>query len=131
MHFKVNLLSYLFIICILFYFLGLHLWHVEVPRLGVQSELQLLAYEATAAQDPSSICGLHYSSRQRRILNPLSKARDQTCILMDTSWIHFRCATTGTPIPLLILSSIMFYPKRPDTPGPRCLSILNATLCIY
>ena len=30
--------------------------------------------------DPSD---LHHSSRQPRILNPLSKARDQTRILMD------------------------------------------------
>ena len=29
------------------------------------------------------------SSWQCQILNPLSKARDQTCILMDTSQIHF------------------------------------------
>ena len=30
---------------------------------------------------------LHHSSRQRRILNPLNKARDQTSILMDTSQV--------------------------------------------
>ena len=29
--------------------------------------------------DPSCICNLHHSSRQRRILNPLSEARDGTC----------------------------------------------------
>jgi len=40
---------------------------------------------ATAILDPSCICDLHHSSRQRWILNPLSEARDQTCILMDTS----------------------------------------------
>ena len=28
----------------LFLFLGTRLWHVEVPELGVESELQLLAY---------------------------------------------------------------------------------------
>ena len=27
-----------------FVFLGLHAWHMEVPMLGVKSELQLLAY---------------------------------------------------------------------------------------
>ena len=27
-----------------FSFLGPHLWHMEVPRLGAESELQLLAY---------------------------------------------------------------------------------------
>ena len=36
-----------------FAFLGLNLWHMEVPRLGVKSELQLLAYTtATATLDP-------------------------------------------------------------------------------
>ena len=34
-------------------FLGLQLWHLEFPRLGAQSELQLLAYAtATAAWEP-------------------------------------------------------------------------------
>ena len=38
----------------LFFFSGLNLWHMEVPRLGVKSELQLAAYTtATAMQDPS------------------------------------------------------------------------------
>ena len=32
---------------------------------------------------------LQHSSRQHRILNPLSKARDRTCVLMDASQIHF------------------------------------------
>ena len=42
-----------------FLFVGLHLWLVEVPRLGVKSELQLPSYTtATAALDPSSICNL-------------------------------------------------------------------------
>ena len=37
-----------------FFFLGLHLWHMESPRLGVESELQLQTYTtATATQDPS------------------------------------------------------------------------------
>ena len=37
-------------------FLGLHLWHMEVPRLGVQSELQLPAYAtATATRDLSRV----------------------------------------------------------------------------
>ena len=35
---------------------------------------------------------------QCRILNPLSEARNQTCVLMVTSWIHFGWATTGTPL---------------------------------
>ena len=64
-----------------FSFLGPHPWHTEVPRLGVESELQLLAHgtataRATATPDPSHVCNLHHSSRQRWILNLLSEARD-------------------------------------------------------
>ena len=40
---------------------------------------------------------LHHSSRQLRILNPLSEAGDQTCVLMDASQIHFHQAMMGTP----------------------------------
>ena len=42
---------------------------------------------ATARSDLSCICDPHSSSWQCRILNPLSKASDQTLILMGTSWI--------------------------------------------
>ena len=41
--------------------------------------------------------GLHHSSRQGRILNPLSKARGRTCNLMVSNWICFCCTTMGTP----------------------------------
>ena len=71
---------------------------MEVPRLGVELELQLLAYAtAPTMQDLSHVCDLHQSSGQHRILNPLSEARDQTQVLMDTGWICFHCTTTGTP----------------------------------
>ena len=61
---------------------------MEVPRLGVQSELQLPAYNtATATPDPSRVCDLRHSSRQHQILNPLSEARDGTQILVDTSQV--------------------------------------------
>ena len=71
-------------------FLGPHLWHMEVSMLGAESELQLPAYTiATAMPDPSHICNLHHSSRQRQLLNLLSKARYRTHILMDTSRVHY------------------------------------------
>ena len=70
---------------------------MEVPSLGVESELQLLAYTtATAMQDLSYICDLHHSSQQRQICYPLSKARDRTLNLMVPSWIRFYCTTRGT-----------------------------------
>ena len=71
------------------FFLGLHSRHMEVPRLGVKSELQLLAYTtATAIQDLSCICKLHHSSQQRQILNPLNEARDRTSVPMDASRVR-------------------------------------------
>ena len=55
-------------------FLGPHLQHIEVPRLGVKSEPQLLTYTtATETSDPSCVCDLHHSSQQRWILNSLSR----------------------------------------------------------
>ena len=61
---------------------------MEVPRLGVESELQPPACTtATATLDPSHVCDLHHSSWQHWILHPLIKARDQIRILMDASWV--------------------------------------------
>ena len=73
---------------------------MEVSRLGVKLELQLLTHAtatAIAMQDLSHISDLPHSSWQRQIPDLLSEARDRTCILMDTSRIHFHCATMGTP----------------------------------
>ena len=81
----------LFFFCGYFlFFLGLHLQHMEVPRLGAESELQLSAYTTATAKpdpDPSHICDLRLNLQQCQILNPLSEARDPTRIFMDTSQI--------------------------------------------
>ena len=70
---------------------------MEIPRLEVKLELWLLAY-ATAIPDLSHVCDLHpQSSQQSWILNSLSKDRDQTHMLMDTSQVRFHWATTETP----------------------------------
>ena len=74
---------------------------MDVPMLGVESELQLPAYATatatTATPDPSCICGLHHSSWQHWILNPLSKAWARTLIHMDTSWVCYCWAAMETP----------------------------------
>ena len=76
-----------------FTFLGLHSEHMEVPKLGVQSELQLPAYTtSTPTQDLSHICNFHRSSQQCQILNPLSEARERTHVLMDPRWV---CSPLG------------------------------------
>ena len=63
-----------------FFFSGPYLRHVEVPWLGVKSELQLP--QLPAMPDP----------------DPLSEAKDRTRIFMDTSRIRFHCTTRETPV---------------------------------
>ena len=65
---------------------------MEVPRLGVESERQLPASTtATAMPDANHICTLCHRLQQRRILNPLREARDQTLIFMDASQGFLAC----------------------------------------
>ena len=91
--------EYIYIYIFFFCFLGPHPQHMEVPRVGVKSERQLPATAtATAMWDPSRVCNLHHSSWQLQIPDPLSKARNRTRILMDTSRICLHCTVTGTPI---------------------------------
>ena len=93
-----------------FFFLGLHLWHMEVPRLGVQSKLKLPVHTtAIATWAPSLVCDLQCSSKQHQILNPLAEARDQTCICMDTSRVCFPWATMGTPHRLFFIHLIFLH----------------------
>ena len=70
---------------------------MEVPRLGVGSDLQLSVY-ATDAAMPDVRCYLWPTPH--RIFNPLSEARDWTCNLTVLSWIQFHCTMTGTLEPL-------------------------------
>ena len=88
---------YLFIYLLSFFFFsGPHLWHLEVPRLGVNRSCscQLADVTATATTDPSRVCNLHHSSQQCQILNPGSEARDQTRVLMDSSQIRCHSYTS-------------------------------------
>ena len=84
---------------IIFFFLGPHLQHMEVPRLEVSSDLQLPAYTiATAQPDLSHICDLHCSSQQWRFLThwagPEIKPTSSSILVgFLTCW-----ATRGTPI---------------------------------
>ena len=91
-----------------FFFLGPHLWHMQMPRLGVKSELQLPAYPtATATPDPGCICSLCRSSSQHWILNPLSKARDWTHILTDT-YVRFLTHGAAMETPVATILQTLF-----------------------
>ena len=105
---------------------GPHPWHMEVSRLGVESELQLLAYTtAIAMPDLSHVCNLHPSSWQCQILNPLSAARDQTRVLMDTSRGHYCWSIAWTLWtrfkPMFLPTKI---PEKMDSDG-RLFSLLG------
>ena len=51
----------------------------------------------------------HHSSQQRWILKPVSKARDQTWVLVDTSLVHYCWATVGCPTDLFFSFSFLFF----------------------
>ena len=94
-------------VCMYFCFLELQVQHMEVPGLEAELEVQLPAYTTTMTTwDLSCVFDLHHSSLQHQIPYPLSKARDQTHTLMDTSQILFHCVTTGTS------STVVFSLKK-------------------
>ena len=67
---------------------------MEVPRLGVEGELQM-PDTTKVTPDQSPICDLHCSLQQHQILNP-SEGRDWTHILTNPSQFLIHWATTGT-----------------------------------
>ena len=61
---------------------------MEGPRLEAKLQLLPPAYATTiVTQDPSQVCDVHHSSQHRWILNTLSEATDQTCVLIDIKFI--------------------------------------------
>ena len=85
---------------------------MQVPRLEVKLEQQLLGYTtATAMWDLSYIYDPHCSSQQRWILSPLSKAKDQTHILLNIRGFHYLLSHRGNSPPILFLeASIWVHP---------------------
>ena len=105
----------------MFVFLGLYQKHMEVPRLGVELELQLPAYTTTMATlDLSHICDPDRSLQQHPIRNPLSMARDGTHILMDPSRVLNFLNHNGNS-----LSFSLNTPLPLKTSKPSCTSITH------
>ena len=82
---------------IFFFFLCLFVFSRAASEVcGGSQARSLTRATATATWDPSHVCELHHSSRQHRILNPLSRAG----VELTTSWFLVRFinhwATTGT-----------------------------------
>ena len=93
------LVFYLFI-----YILGPHLQHMEVPMLGVQSDLQLPAY-TRACSNPGS---LTYGLRPG-----IEPERSRTLY-----WVLYLLSHTGNSLPSLNLF-FFFHPILKQTPGIR------------
>ena len=96
----------------LFFFFWPHLQHMEVPRLGVELELQPPAYTTgTATQDLSHVCDLHHSSWQHQILNPPVRPG----IKFTSSWILVKFVSAEPPwklqehLLLLLLLLLLLY----------------------
>ena len=91
--------------CCCFCFLGLQVPYMEIPRLGVESELQLPATvtaTATATQDLSHVCNLHHSPWQCQILNSLNHSKKPRTE-PTSSWILVGFVT-AEPRQVLLLS---------------------------
>ena len=88
---------------------------MEVPRLGVESELQLLAcsHSHSNAGSKPYLQPILQLTATPDPFDPLSESRDRTHVLMDTSQACSHWATTGTPaqfnINLGFLSFFLFW----------------------
>ena len=99
---NMNILVSFFRFLFFFFLFRLHLWHIEFLRLEVESR----AVAASLLQSHSSVRSKPHLQptpqlMAMQILNPLSKARDPACILMDASQICFCWATMRTPFSVL------------------------------
>ena len=107
---------------------------MDVPRLGGKSSKLQLPTTATTPQDLSCVCNLHHSSRQCWVLTPLSKARDQTHILMNTSQVHCHWATRENCTGLLSWYSLfapLFASPLEFLSVPQIYCVASHFLCVF
>ena len=69
---------------------------MKVHGLGTELKRQLPAYTTATAKWDLTVSVAYTITQQCKILNLLSKARDRTHILTDSSQVHYRWATMGT-----------------------------------
>ena len=75
-----------------------------------RSQIGATATRAIAMPNRNRICNLYHSSQQHRVLNLLSEAWDQIRVLMDTSWVCYRRATSGPLFSYLIYDLVQSIP---------------------
>ena len=94
------------------FFWGPHEWHMEVPRLGIECWSCNCHLPHSNAGSKLCLRPIH-SSQQYQILKPLSEARDQTHILMDTSQVCNLLSHNGNSLKNWILNLIAFKCIQP------------------
>ena len=79
-------------------FLGPHLRHMEILRLGSNQSHNCQPTPQSQQGGIWAVSASHTIAHGNAgsILNPLNEARDQTLVFMDTSRVHYRWAMTGT-----------------------------------
>ena len=92
LYFLLFFLSFFFFFFCLFVFcfFGPHPWHMEVPRLGSN-------WSCSCQPQPQQPGPKLHLRPTLQLMAMLTEARYWTYIFMDTSWIHFHCATTEIP----------------------------------
>ena len=99
---------------------------MEVPSLGIESELQLSAYTTSIATwEPSLVFDLHHSSPQCQILSPLKGGY----ILMDTSGVRNPLSHNGNSLIMSFYSvslALIFW--GPGDPGWTAFPQVNLFL---
>ena len=98
---------------------------MEVPRLEIKAELQLPVYAtATAMWDPSHVYDLNHSSWQCWILNPMSRARDLTWILVGfvTAEPWQELPRISTLLIFQILAHFIYWNNRSHATEILCIS---------
>ena len=89
--------------CFLFPFRATLAAYVSAQARGRIGSTAAGLHHGHAVGDPSHVCDLGHSLWQRWILNPLSEARDRTCILMDTSQVFNLPSHNGNVISHMII----------------------------
>ena len=95
-----------FLLFLFFCLLEPHVRHLEVPRQSYSCQPTPQPHRIQAPSETHTT-----ALQQHQIPNPLSEARDQTRILMDTCWVHHCWAMMGTPP--LFLDSLASNPALP------------------
>ena len=119
-------------VLLFFLLLGPHMQHLEVPRLWVEQELHLLAY-TKPQQHRILATSVTYTAVHSNagLFVPLSKAKDESCVLMDTSQVRYHSAMVGTPTCTFCLHTPAFlFPGLPQSLSSSCssFSLLHAPL---